>query len=71
MVAMARLAEALTAWEGHRAALEASTREIVAALAAVREHVRATNADISRCREEVERHKRRRLLVTRHVHRNH
>eukprot|EP01047_Picozoa_sp_COSAG01_P046605 COSAG01_NODE_4391_length_5072_cov_2.913533_1_plen_29_part_10 len=29
---MARLAEALTAWEGHRAALEASTREIVAAL---------------------------------------
>eukprot|EP01047_Picozoa_sp_COSAG01_P077951 COSAG01_NODE_14225_length_1480_cov_14.253440_1_plen_389_part_10 len=60
---MARLAEALTAWEGHRAALEASTREIVAALAAVREHVRASNADISRCREEVERHKRRRLCV--------
>jgi hypothetical protein len=63
MVAMARLAEALTAWEGHRAALEASTREIVAALAAVCEHVRATNADISRCREEVEMHKRRRLCV--------
>jgi hypothetical protein len=63
MVAMARLAEALTAWEGHRAALEASTREIVAALAAVREHVRASNADISRCREEVEMHKRRRLCV--------
>eukprot|EP01047_Picozoa_sp_COSAG01_P017068 COSAG01_NODE_893_length_12880_cov_7.428371_2_plen_519_part_00 len=60
---MARLAEVLTAWEGHRAALEASTREVVAALAAVREHVRATNADISRCREEVERHKRRRLCV--------
>eukprot|EP01047_Picozoa_sp_COSAG01_P033092 COSAG01_NODE_2421_length_7726_cov_72.763472_1_plen_518_part_00 len=63
MVAMARLAEAITAWEGHRAALEASTREIVAALAAVREHVRASNLDISRCREEVERHKRRRLCV--------
>eukprot|EP01047_Picozoa_sp_COSAG01_P020059 COSAG01_NODE_1134_length_11558_cov_8.381360_3_plen_547_part_00 len=64
MVAMARLAEALTAWEGHRAALEASTLEIVAALAAVREHVRASNADISRCREEVEMmHKRRRLCV--------
>lgn len=60
---MARLAEVLTAWEGHRAALEASTREIVAALAAVREHVRASNADISRCRQEVERHKRRRLCV--------
>jgi hypothetical protein len=63
MVAMARLAEALTVWEGHRAALEASTREIVAALAAVRGHVRATNADISRCGEEVEMHKRRRLCV--------
>jgi hypothetical protein len=63
MVAMARLAEALTAWEGHRAALEASTREVVAALAAVREHVRATNLGISRCREEVEMHKRRRLCV--------
>eukprot|EP01047_Picozoa_sp_COSAG01_P052523 COSAG01_NODE_5531_length_4203_cov_8.341618_2_plen_521_part_00 len=60
---MARLAEALTAWEGHRAALEASTREIVAALAAVREHVRSSTADISRCREEVEMHKRRRLCV--------
>eukprot|EP01047_Picozoa_sp_COSAG01_P018774 COSAG01_NODE_1024_length_12058_cov_91.598211_5_plen_512_part_00 len=64
MVAMAtRLAEALTAWEGHRAALEASTREVVATLAAVREHVRASNADIARCREEVEMHKRRRLCV--------
>jgi hypothetical protein len=63
MVAMARLAEALTAWEGHRVALEASTREIVAALAAVREHARATNADIARCHEEMERHKRRRLCV--------
>eukprot|EP01047_Picozoa_sp_COSAG01_P032731 COSAG01_NODE_2379_length_7794_cov_7.414295_3_plen_507_part_00 len=61
MVAMARLAEALTAWEGHRAALEASTREVVAALAAAREHVRSSTADISRCREEVEMHKRRRL----------
>eukprot|EP01047_Picozoa_sp_COSAG01_P091723 COSAG01_NODE_23263_length_821_cov_8.933518_1_plen_175_part_01 len=63
MVAMARLTEALTAWEGHRAALVASTREIAAALVAVREHVRATNADISRCREEMEMHKRRRLCV--------
>jgi hypothetical protein len=62
-VAMARLAEALTAWEGHRAALEASTREIVAALAAVGGHVRDINVGISRCREEVERHKRRRLCV--------
>jgi hypothetical protein len=63
MVAMARLAKALTAWERHRAALEASTREVVAELAAVREHVHAANADIARCCEEVEGHKRRRLCV--------
>jgi hypothetical protein len=58
---MARLAEALTVWEGHRAALEASTREVLAALAAVHGHERATNVNISRCREEVEMNKRRRL----------
>eukprot|EP01047_Picozoa_sp_COSAG01_P071119 COSAG01_NODE_10956_length_2039_cov_5.647423_1_plen_296_part_00 len=67
-VAMQRLTTALKAWEHHHAALDAASREVAAALVAVRQHVRTASTELSRCRKEValEMHERRDEVVAVH-----
>jgi hypothetical protein len=62
---MQRLGAALTAWEHHYTALDAASREVTAALAAVRKDACAASKELSCCHEEValEMRKRRKLAV--------